>query len=55
MNSVERQNVGLSWNENDRSGDDTGLAPDTDENPDQHVYRENGLRDELGLDQRTRY
>ncbi len=55
VNSLERQNVGLSYSENDRSGDDVGLPPDHDEDPDQHQYRENGLRDELGIDRRTQY
>lgn len=40
-NSIERQNVGLSWNENDPA--------------DQRVYRENGLRRDLGIPERTNY
>ncbi len=55
VNSLERQNVGLSYNENDLEDPDTGLPPDQEADPDQHQYRENGLRDELGIDRRTEY
>lgn len=54
-NSIERQNVGLPWNDNDLSGDDVGQAPDEHDPADRHVYRENGLRDDLGIPDRINY
>lgn len=54
-NSSERQNVGLPWNDNDRSDQEQGLAPDQTDDPEDMPYRENALRRGLGIPERTNY
>lgn len=54
-NSIERQNVGLDWADNNRRDPDTGLAPDSSDPDSEAPYRENGIREELGLPDRTNY